>query len=82
VWPQIIGSVATGLTGIIVALAGLLAGRQRTSAEDLSKCRSDLLDSRRQLVVVLRHLYRVEKLLANQGAAVPDRPREIRDLVS
>jgi hypothetical protein len=82
VWPQVIGSVATGLTGIIVAVAGLLANRQRTSGEELSRCRSELDISHRQLVVGLRHLYRLERMLANTGVNVPARPQELRDLVS
>lgn len=81
-WPQIIGSVATGLTGIIVAVAGVLTNRQRNSAEELSRSRSELELTRRHLVLALRHLYRLERILANKGITPPARPQELKDLVS
>lgn len=81
-WPELIGSIATGLTGIVVAVAGLLTARSRSTTTDLSDCREEKERQRSQLVTCLRHMYRLEKMLANSGVAVPDRPQALRDLVS
>lgn len=81
-WPELIGSIATGLTGLVVAIAGLLTARARNTSTDLSGCREQLEQQRSQLVACLRHMYRLEKIIANGGVKVPERPQELRDLVS
>ena len=81
-WPQIIGSIATGMTGLVVAIAGLIAGRSQGNAASLQACKGELDHSRRQLVECIRHMYRLERIVAGTGTTVPARPQGLRDLIS
>lgn len=79
--PELISAIFTGLTGVLVGLAGLLASRTRRVAEDqriLKRQVKATMEQNRRLqryvVTLTQHLFILEMQLAALGANVPERP--------
>lgn len=84
-WPELIGPIATGLAGLVAAIAGLLTVRSQRISAQLEECRRELEateaegeDYRGVALLALRHIFRLETMLANRGVSPPARPDGLR----
>lgn len=80
-WPEHIGPILTGATGFLTAVAGLLSARpRRISAqlqeclEDRERCEQERDLYQQQVLIALRHIFRLEKALTLAGKKPPARP--------
>jgi len=81
VWPEHLGPILLGVAGLITAIAGLLSARPRRISgqlldcqEELQRCEQDSDSYREQVLVALRHIFRLEKALIMAGKKPPARP--------
>jgi hypothetical protein len=75
---ETIGAIIAGATGFLVALGGLLSSRQKTLTLNAKQMRNDLEDRNAQFLSSLRHIYRLEQLIALNGQEIPARPAELK----
>jgi len=69
-----ISAIFTGLTGLLAAIAAVLANRARRVSEDGRFYRRQARDLQRKLLAALGHINLLEELLVNARRPVPDRP--------
>lgn len=72
--PELLGSLFTGLTGLLAALAAFTATRSRRVAEDRKALRKQARGLQRRFVTALDHIFDLEQLLARRGLPIPARP--------
>lgn len=80
-WSQHLGPILTGAAGFLTAVAGILAARPRRISgqlqdcqEELAQCEQDSEQYRQQVLIALRHIFRLEKALTMAGKKPPARP--------
>lgn len=80
-WPEHIGPILTGAAGFLTAVVGMLSARpRRISAqlqeclEERERCEQDAEAYRAQVLIALRHIFRLEKALTLAGKKPPTRP--------
>lgn len=80
-WAQYIGPIFTGLGALVTAFGGIVLARSRQIQADLADCQRDSTRRDAELrhfrVTALRHVYQLERLLAQTTMSVPDRPDEL-----
>lgn len=69
-----ISAVFTGLTGLLAAIAAVLANRTRRASEDGRYYRRQARELQRKLLAALGHINLLEEHLINARRPVPDRP--------
>jgi hypothetical protein len=72
--PELIGSLFTGLTGLLAGLAAFTATRSRRVAEDRKALRRRNRFLQRFATAALDHIFDLERLLSGRGLPVPARP--------
>ncbi len=72
--PELLGSIFTGLTGLLAALAAFTATRNRRITEDRKALKKQARTYQRRLLSALDHIFDLEQLLARRGIQVPARP--------
>lgn len=72
--PELIGSIFTGLTGLLAALAAFTANRNRRISEDSKAIRRQARTIQKKLLAALTHIFTLEHELAERGIPVPARP--------
>lgn len=71
---EVISAVFTGLTGLLAALAAVLAGRSRRVAEDGRFYRRLARVAQRKLLAALAHINLLEEELVRARRPIPPRP--------
>lgn len=71
---EVISAMFTGLTGLLAAVAAVLAGRSRRVAEDGRFYRKLAREAERKFQAALRHIYLLEEELIHARRPVPPRP--------
>lgn len=81
VWIEQFGPMLAGLAGLLTALAGLLSawhrripGQLEDCEEELERCKRDSDGYQAQVLLALRHIFRLEKALTMAGKRPPPRP--------
>lgn len=72
--PEIVGSLFTGLTGLLAALAAFTATRNRRITEDRKTLKRQARLLQRKVVAALDHIFDLEAALARRGLPIPERP--------
>jgi hypothetical protein len=78
--PELIASIFTGLTGLVVGLGAYTANRSRSIAADHRELRRQVRKLQKQLVATLGHVFELEIRMASSGLPVPERPKILEDL--
>lgn len=80
-WSQNLGPILLGVAGVITALAGLasakprrISGQLQDCQEELERCEQDSEQYRGQVLIALRHIFRLEKAITMAGRKPPARP--------
>lgn len=80
-WTQSLGPILVGVAGLVTALAGLasakprrISGQLQDCQEELERCEQESEWYREQVLVALRHIFRLEKALTMAGKKPPSRP--------
>lgn len=75
------GPILLGVAGVLTALAGLFSARPRRISnqlldcqEDRERCEQESEALREQVLIALRHIFRLEKALTMAGRKPPPRP--------
>lgn len=71
---EMISALFTGLTGLLAALAAVLANRSRRVSEDSRSIRKQARDLQRRYIAAIGHIFALETELARRGLSVPPRP--------
>lgn len=71
---ELVSAIFTGLTGLLAAVAAVLANRSRRVTEDSRTIRKQARQLQRKLLAALSHIFTLETELAERGLAVPPRP--------
>jgi hypothetical protein len=71
---EMITAVFTGLTGLLAAIAAVLANRSRRVADDGRFYRRQARDLHRKLLAALGHINLLEEYLTNARRPLPARP--------
>lgn len=72
---ELISATFTGLTGLLAAIAAVLAGRSRRATEDGRFYRRLAREAERKFQAALAHIYRLEEELIHARRPVPPRPK-------
>lgn len=72
--PELVGSILTGLTGLLGGLAAFAATRNRRITEDRKVFRRQVRRLQKQLVAALDHIFDLEQGYARRGLPIPERP--------
>lgn len=83
--PELLSSLSTLLVGVLGAITALvLALKRRATEEELPALRKrvdelegDLSATRQDVIVLDRHIYDLERMLASAGIEVPPRPQAL-----
>ncbi len=71
---EVISAMFTGLTGLLAAVAAVLAGRSRRVAEDGRFYRRLAREAQKKFQAALAHIYLLEEELIHARRPVPPRP--------
>jgi hypothetical protein len=71
---EVISAVFTGLTGLLAAVAAVLANRSRRVGEDSRAIKRQYRLLQRKLLAALEHIFALEHELAARGIPRPERP--------
>lgn len=71
---ELVSATFTGLTGLLAAVAAVLASRSRRVAEDGRFYRRLAREAERKFQAALRHIYVLEEELIHARRPVPPRP--------
>lgn len=71
---EIVSAMFTGLTGLLAAIAALLANRSRRVTEDSRLLRRQVRQLQRKVLAALQHIFALEHELAERGIRIPARP--------
>lgn len=75
--PELLGSIFSGVVLIIGALATYTAARSRRVGEDSRHLRRAYRTLEKRFLAAVRHIFRLEELLALRGVEPPKRPAEL-----
>lgn len=71
---EMISAIFTGLTGLLAAVAAVLANRSRRVSEDSRAVRRGARELQRKFLAAIQHIFALETELARRGLPVPARP--------
>jgi hypothetical protein len=74
---ELVSAIFTGLTGLLAAVAAVLANRSRRIGEDSRTIRRQARTLQRKFLAALSHIFTLETELAARGLAVPPRPEAL-----
>jgi hypothetical protein len=77
---EAITAIFTGLTGLIAALAVLMANRNRRISLEQRSLRRRVRDLERQVLALTEHTFTLELSVARAGGKVPGRPPILEQL--
>jgi hypothetical protein len=74
---EVVGAVFTGLTGVLLAVGGLLQQRSNRKIAHAEETEKALERQNTRMRVALAHVAKLEEELAAKGVNAPERPKEL-----